>query len=84
MNTEQLTKLAERWEREASVALGNAKVLASIRENEAEMCRTAHGYLLHCAGQLRDVIGVPRVLDEQTERQRAHALLYPPKGRVDG
>jgi hypothetical protein len=82
MNIEQLTKLAERWEREADVALGNSKIVTP-RASEAELCRAAHGYLLHCAGQLRDAIGVPRVLDEQTERQRAHALLYPPKARVD-
>jgi hypothetical protein len=76
MNIEQLTKLAERWEREAGVALGNSKI-STMRATDAETCRAAHGYLLHCAGQLRDVIGVPRVLDEQAERQRAHDLLYP-------
>jgi hypothetical protein len=81
---DKLIKLAERWEREAKVALGNSEALANIRPNEVEMCRTAHGYLLHCAGQLRDAIGAPRVLDEQAERQRAHALLYPTKGRNDG
>jgi hypothetical protein len=74
---EQLTKLAERWEREAGITLGNSNI-AGLRATDAETCRAAHGYLLHCAGQLRDAIGVPRVLDEQTERQRAHALLYPP------
>jgi hypothetical protein len=48
MNIEQLTKLAERWEREADVALGNSKIVTP-RASEAELCRAAHGYLLHCA-----------------------------------
>lgn len=70
---EKLVKLAEKWEREASIALGNSEVLHRDKA-EAEMCRAAHGYLLHCAGELRDAIGEPRVLDERAERARASRL----------
>ena len=71
----ELVALAERWERESEIALGNSKT--QRRPEEAEACRTAHGYLLHCAGQLRDAIDAPRVIDERAARQAASRQLYP-------
>jgi hypothetical protein len=80
VDIERLRRLAERWEREAGVALGSSNVLQPIRPIEAETCRAAHGYLLHCAGELRDAIGVPRVLDESAERGRAIKVLEERRG----
>jgi hypothetical protein len=72
---EKLRNLVLGWESQAASALKNISI-PRLTESEAEGCRTAHGYLLHCAGEVREILGLPRVIDEQQERMRASDALF--------
>jgi hypothetical protein len=67
--------LARRWELEAMQVLANIEARCFRSEAECEMARAAHGYLLHCAGELLDVLEEPRTLDEQAERVKVLAAI---------
>jgi hypothetical protein len=60
--------LARRWEMQAMQVLANIEARCFRSEAECEAARASHGYLLHCAGELLDILGEPRTIDEQAER----------------